>query len=242
MMVEKKYLLYSHYGIKENDTITEIIVRAAKKSYQEFCRRVSFEKNIPMNDRRTFEFEVEKLLSNTIPGLLEIITNEDENQELFDKKHNEICEAIINIYSEVGGQSYGIAQRWLNLTLMNLVVIFSNLETDYLSTILDAKKYFHVPVEQYLLEAATTRYKDRFQHGLNLKYAPLKHDKADSYQMDWFCAGKTQPFEYWEYPEYIEFQYAVRSKIKDSSINYDYNDSLDWAFNAFLEVSQSRNK
>lgn len=241
MMVENKYLLYSQYGIKEKDTCSEIIVRAAKKSYLEFCRRVSFEKNIPIDDRRTFEFEVEKLLANMIPSLIETVINEDENQELFDRKHKEICEAIINIYSEVGGQSYGIAQRWLNLTLMHLVAISSDFEADYLP-IKNARKYFHVPVEQYLLEAATTRYKDRFQHGLNLKYAPLKHDKADSYQMDWFCPGKTQPYEYWEYPEYIEFQYAVRSKIKDSSSNYDYNDSLDWAFHAFLEVSQARNR
>ncbi|MET3740863.1 hypothetical protein [Faecalicatena orotica] len=238
MMVENKYLLYSHYGIKENATCSEIIVRAAKKSYLEFCRRVSFEKNISVDDRRTFEFEVEKLLANMIPRLIEEIVNEDENQELFDRKHNEICEAIINIYSGVGGQSYGIAQRWLNLTLMNLVVISSNLEADYLH-IKNARKYFHVPVEQYLLEAATTRYKNRFQHGLNLKYAPLKHDKAYSYQMDWFCPGKTQPFEYWEYPEYIEFQYAVRNKLKEVPINQNYCDSLDWAFKSFIEVSQA---
>ncbi|GAA0800915.1 hypothetical protein GCM10008910_29700 [Faecalicatena orotica] len=237
-MVENKYLLYSHYGIKENATCSEIIVRAAKKSYLEFCRRVSFEKNISVDDRRTFEFEVEKLLANMIPRLIEEIVNEDENQELFDRKHNEICEAIINIYSGVGGQSYGIAQRWLNLTLMNLVVISSNLEADYLH-IKNARKYFHVPVEQYLLEAATTRYKNRFQHGLNLKYAPLKHDKAYSYQMDWFCPGKTQPFEYWEYPEYIEFQYAVRNKLKEVPINQNYCDSLDWAFKSFIEVSQA---
>lgn len=235
-----KYLLYSHYGIKENDTCSEIIVRAAKKSYLDFCRRVSFEKNVPMNDRKTFELEVEKLLSNMIPSLLEVTMNGEESQQLFNKKHNEICELIISVYSSVGGQSYGVAQKWLNQTLMNLVVINSNLETNF-PLIIEARKYFHIPIDQYLLEVATTRYTDRFQHGLNLKCAPLKHDKADSYQMDWFCPGKTQPFEYWEYPEYIEFQSAVKRKIKESTMTYNYSDSLDWTFNAFLEVSQARN-
>ena len=122
-----------------------------------------------------------------------------------------------------------------------MVVIESNLTTDIFA-IMDARKYFHVPVDQYLLEAATTKRKDRFQYGLNLKYAPLKHDKPDNYQMNWYLPGKTQSFENWEYSEYMEFQNAVRNKVKEFSTNYNYSDSLDWAFKAFLEVSQAHNR
>lgn len=237
-MLENKYLLYSHYGIKENDTSPKIILRAAKKSYLDFCRRVSFQNRVPLENRDTFQRNVENLLSDMIPSLLDDVRSENGSQKLFDIKHNEICEAILHVYDCVGGQSYGIAQRWLNLTLMNLVVIDSNLKNGFLP-IMDTRKFFHVPVDQYLLEAATSRYKDRFQHGLNLKYAPLKHNRPDNYQMDWYCPGKTQPFEYWEYPEYIEFQTAVRSKLKEFPMNQNYIDLLDWAFNAFMEASQA---
>lgn len=240
-MEENKYLLYSHYGIKENDTSSEIILKSAKKSYMDFCRRVSFQTRVPLENRDTFERNVEKLLSDMIPNLLEVVGNKSGSQELFDRSHNDICEAIIHVYDSAGGQTYGIAQRWLNLTLMNMVVIESNLTTGFFP-IIDARKFFHVPVEQYLLEAATTKQKDRFKHGLNLQFAPLKHDKSDDYQMDWYLPGKTQPFENWGYLEYMEFQNAVRSKVKESSMNHHYSDLLDWAFKAFTEVSQARNK
>lgn len=179
------------------------------------------------------EREAEDLLSAEIPALLRV-----SGQEAFDCKHQEICEAIIHLYADVGGLSYGIAQRWLNLTLMNLAVVESNLETGYWP-IADIRKYFHVPVEQYLLEAATTERKNKFQHALNLKCAPLRHDNPDSYQMDWFIPGETQPFEYWGCAEYTEFQIAVRNKLKECTA---YQDPIDWAFRAFLEVSQQKKR
>lgn len=231
-----KYLLYSHYGIKNCDGVSEIIFKSARKSYLEFCRHLSYQNAVTVESRSKYEHDVEKLLSDMIPDLLKTV-----NQESFDKKHNEICEAVIHMYDSVCRQTYGVAQRWLNLTLMNLVVIDSVQSIEDIP-IINARRFFHVPVEKYLLEAATTKYKDRFQHGLNLKYAPLRHDKADSFQMDWFCPGETQPFEDWGYTEYIEFQNAVRNKLKNSNLENIYIDNIDWAINAFMEVSQTRNK
>lgn len=230
-MEENKYLLYSYYGVKESDSGSKFIYKAANRSYLDFCRRVYIPDHIPVERRCALERETEGLLSDMIPALLET-----GDQEAFDCKHHEVCEAVIRVYSDVGGLPYGIAQRWLNLTLMNLVVVESNLKTEYWP-IAAARKYFHVPVEQYLLEAATTERKNKFQHALNLKCAPLRHDNPDSYQMDWFIPGETQPFEFWGCAEYTEFQAAVRNKLKECIA---YQDPLDWAFRAFLEVSQHR--
>lgn len=231
-----KYLIYAHYGIKERDSIPEIIFKSAKKSYLDFCRRVSFQNTLPTDNKFNYGRAVEELLSEMIPDLLKM-----NSQESFDKKHNEICESIIHIHGNVHRQTYGIAQRWLNLTLMNLVVVDSIQPIDMLP-IIATRKYFHPPVDSYLLEAATTRTKNRFQHGLCLKYAPLKHNTPNNYQMDWYHAGETQPFEAWEYAEYIEFQNAVRNRLQDSTIGNIYIDTLDWAFNAYMEVSQARNR
>lgn len=237
-MEENKYLLYSHYGIKASDSGSKIIYKAAKRSYLDFCRRVYIPNHIPMERRSALERETEKLLSDRIPALLETAGHEGSCQEAFDSRHQEICKAVIGVYDGVGGLSYGIAQRWLNLTLMNLAVIESNLKTGYWP-IAEVRKYFHVPVERYLLEAAATWRKDRFQHSLGLQCAPLRHDNPDLYQMDWFSPGETQPFEYWGYSEYMEFQVAVRDKLINCAA---YQDPLDWAFKAFLEVSQARNR
>lgn len=237
-MKEDLYLLYSHYDIREDDDDRKMIDRVARKVYREFARRVRFFKS-SVTPEKSWDLQKEtgKLLSELIPDLLTV-----NSQESFDKRHHEICEAVIHVYDSIGKQPYGIAQRWLNLTLLNLAVIESSLEIGYWNT-MDTRQYFHVPVEQYVLEAAASKYKDRFRHGLYLKCAPLRHEEPDNYQMDWFIRGETQPFEVWEYSEYIEFQLAVRNKIKEISTAQEggYKDVLDWAIGAFMEVSQARN-
>lgn len=104
----------------------------------------------------------------------------------------------------------------------------------------ESRKYFHVPAEQYVLETASSRRKNKFRHGLNLMAAPLKHEKEENYKMGWYFPGETQPAEYWSYPEYIEFQKAVRTKLKDMN-PHTYRDCLDWAVYAYLEVARRRN-
>lgn len=233
-MIEDLYLLYSHYRITDKDKSADIIFNTARISYGDFCRRLYFQNRVPTNQNFSLERKVEHLLVEELPVLIET-----DNQESFDEKHHEICRHIIRVYDVVGGQSYGVAQRWLNLTLLNLTVVERILHTDYWN-IAESRKYFHVPVERYLLEAATSRITDRFKHGLQLKMAPLKHTNPEDYQMDWYSPEKTNPFENWEYAEYIEFQKSVRERINES-FSDRYKDCLDWAINAFLEVSQMRN-
>lgn len=195
-MVENLYLLYSNYGIKENEDSSAIILKAAKKAYRDFSRRVYFQKSVSIDSQRDCEEETEMIICDMIPCLFEITEQEGNMQDEFDKRHHEICQAIIKVYEKTEGQPYGVAQRWLNLTLMNLVVIETNLKTDYWN-ISKSRKYFHPPVDGYLIEAAAGRSIGRYRNGLNIRCAPLKHDRNADYQMDWFYPGKTQPFEYW---------------------------------------------
>ena len=239
--VENEYLLYSHYGVKKSYSGAEIIWWTAQKAFRDFCRLPSFQKRVGIKDRNTVDREGYQLFVDMIPPLLETASNPGDNQEAFDNKHHEICEEIIRLYSDLGQLSYGIAQRWLNLTLMNLAIIEANMKTGYWP-IDAARKYFHVTVEKYLLEAAAGKTPNRFQHALGLKCAPLRHDDPDSYEMEWFVPGDTQPVEDWGYSEYMEFQLAVRERLKELIAEKTYQDRLDWAFKAFLEVSQARNR
>lgn len=238
MGVENLYLVYKHYGIRENDSGPRIIQKAAKVSYLDFCRRVSFQNSVPVNKRDGYERAVENLLSERIPPVLESIFRSQNGQEVFDALHHELCQAIIEIYADVGGLSYGIAQRWLNLTLMNLEVIQTSMGKRFYPYA-GTRWYFHAPVDRYLLEVAASK-SDKFKHGLKLKAAPIRHDRTDGYQMGWFSAENTQPFESWEYPEYMEFQLSIRRKL-GLWVDSPYYDPLDWAFQAFTEGAQARN-
>lgn len=242
MNTENAYLLFTHYGITEQDNISEMIEKVSGICYLDFCRRVSFQRNTPVDKRDELQKETDMLLSDRIPKLLQSTNDAVNGKEVFDKLHHEICEDIKQIYKHTGGQPYGIAQRWLNLILMQLVVIESNLADGKLP-IAETRKYFHVPVDQHLLAVAASKIK-RYQHGLQLKCAPLFHEKDASYQMDWFKSGKTQPYEYWDYPEYLEFQSTVQNRIAEIGANQDnpfhYQDTLDWVFNAYVEKKQIR--
>ena len=89
------------------------------------------------------------------------------------------------------------------------------------------------------MEAAASKRKNKFKYGLNLMTAPLKHDKGENYQMGWYSPGEIQPPEFWDYPEYMEFQKAVRTRLKDMR-PHTYRDCLSWAVYAYMEVAQRR--
>lgn len=232
-MIEEQYLVYQCYGVTQGEKEEDIIYRAAGKTYLDFRRRISFQGKVSVEQRRVITEKVKNLLVKELPILFQTGT-----QEAFDEKHHEICQYIIRIYESTGGQAYGIAQRWVNQTLLHLALIEDNLHTGYWN-MKECRKYFHVPVEQYVLEAAASKRKNKFKYGLNLMIAPLKHDKGENYQMGWYSPGEIQPPEFWDYPEYMEFQKAVRTRLKDMR-PHTYRDCLSWAVYAYMEVAQRR--
>ena len=234
-MTEKAYLLYANYKIKETDTPNEMITKAAEKSFRDFCRRVHYQQKVPFESFAIIEREVESLLTEEIPNLLHIAGQPTATQDSFDIAHHSLCEAILRVYDTVGGVSYGIAQRWLNLTLLNMVVIESILENDVWS-IGSVRHFFHVPVEMYVLEAAASSNRARpFQNGLFLKAAPIQHEDGTS-TFHWFVAGTTLTFEHWDYDLYRNFQTAIRERLQPDITNGTYKDVLDWSMKAYLEV------
>ena len=208
-MIENLYLLYSHYGIGGKDEGTDIIFKAARKAYRDFCRRISFQDRVPAEQRSVFERKVEHLLECELPALLET-----DSQMEFDEKHHEICQRVIQIYSDAGGQSYGIAQRWVNQTLMHLAVIEKNLHINDWN-MEEKRKYFHVPIDQYLIE--------KLYNATKLKFKAVPK------------------FEFLDYENYVFFQTIIRDNIMDSS-SHKYRDPLDWAFHVYLDIVQLKNK
>lgn len=229
-VLKSKLLLDSYYEVTETDSVSEIICKAADMSYKTFRRRIYFGKDVPVEDRTEVTQKVKSLLIDRIPELLK-----STDQAMFDETHHKICEEIIGVYDRVCRQSYGIAQRWLNQTLLNLMMIESSLKSSKLP-VMQARKYFHVPVNEDVLKVATTESKDKFLNSLGLQAAPLKHEDTAAYKMGWYVPGTTQPFEKWEYAEYIEFQNAVRSALQSSIKAGIYKDVADWIINVLAET------
>lgn len=218
------------------DDVSGLMMKAAHIAYLDFIRRLRWGANVSMEDRSMLTGRVKQLLVRRLPELLTA-----HSQAEFDRKHRALCLEILHIYEPVSPQHHGIAQRWVNQTLMELLAIVPSLSPGNLP-VARTRQFFHVPADQgWVLKVATAHRKDRFRHGLGLKAAPLKHDPSGSYEMGWYQLGKSQPFADWGYPEYMAFQRAVRVALAGPIRDGKYKDVADWALQAGAEVKHNRN-
>lgn len=224
--VKNKYLLEVLDNIEDSSNFSQIIQKAAGMAYHSFRRRVFHGNSVS----KELNEEIKNLLADKIPELLNSASQKD-----FDNIHHQICEAILQKYQPVCEQTYGIAQRWLNETLMNLVVIDSAMRNSRIA-LMRSRKYFHVSVSENIIKIAASKAKDHYLNGLGLKAVPLEQETAGAYQMDWYVPGKTLRFEKWGYSEYMEFQTAVRNELKSFISKGIYQDVLDWGFHALVET------
>jgi hypothetical protein len=227
--IKNRLLLNSHFKIKEYDDVSRIICKASDTIYSSLCSRIIHDYSISAEDGVNLKREVGSFLADRIPELLE-----SADQKIFDESHHAICKEIVHMFSPKCQLKYGIAQRWLNETLINLIIIESSLPVSILP-VAKARRYFHVAVDRDILQVATVQRKEVYHHGLGLKCAPLRHEDSAVYEMDWFHQKETQPYMCWEYEEYIEFQNAVRDVLKKPIKDGIYKDVLDWSFQALVE-------
>ena len=230
-IIKNKLVLNSYFKIKEYDDVSRIICKASDTIYSSLCSQILHDYSISAEDGVYIKREVGTFLIDRIPELLESI-----DQKVFDESHHAICEEIIHMFSSKCQLKYGIAQRWLNETLINLILVESSLPVSILP-VAKARKYFHVSVAREILQTATAQRKEVYHHGLGLKCAPLKHEDSAVYEMDWFHQKETQPCMYWGYEEYTEFQNSVRDVLKKPIKDGIYKDVLDWNFHALVEMS-----
>lgn len=238
---EISYLLFHHYGIRDEDDLESIICRAAEKAFRYFCRRISFYDHGSVDEKQRNVKETNLLLAARIPTLIARAVSKSEDQSEFDECHRRVCEEVMRLYAETGGLSYGVAQRWLNQTLVNLVVIDHCTSLEKLN-LQEVRKYFHVPVEESVVRVATERREGKYDHALKLPCAPYRDKNTGRVQMSCYRHGTTLSFEEWEHPEYMEFQTMIREKLNetDESVRKTYRDPIDWAFQAYTEATQPR--
>lgn len=200
----------------------EVCARTAYRDVQRNLIGIG-DDEVPQEKKQAWKEEIEKKITQCIEELF--IQNISEQKE-FDTWHKKTCEEICKISDKHNISKYlkngftdGIAQKQLNMTIKNMFVMDMEKWNEDLNKI---KKYLHIPVDSYILQAASEKL------GIEIinkkgKYSPYKGDVS-------------KPWSKWNYDDYIKFQEDVRKAIA-----YPIADCpMDWEFSAWNETKAKR--
>ena len=178
---------------------------------------------MPEKEKEDWRHDIERLISLCIKDLL--ICNLSQQSD-FDEWHQKTCEEIRQVsdahrvHERVTwmkemkvGFTYGLAQKWLNMTLKNMLVAET---AEWFKRLNRIKHLLHVPVDQYVLQEAYQMLGIR-DGGKNKKFKPDAWSKWN------------------DYDSYIRFQDRVRKAIEDRD---DYDCPIDWEFDAWIAAKE----
>ena len=166
-------------------------------------------------------------------------TDKCSDKQVFDCWHENLCSVMTNN----GGESYGIAQKWVNMTLKYILMIRAVLNNlDYRNDdfcnldVLKAEDYFHIPVDGYVAEALC-RLGEEDEN--DSRPMPLKKDADGSVvKLSLKVSEYANPYEScikswstWNADDYKLFRRKLDGR-------YD----LNWEDRAWLLVAQYREK
>lgn len=133
----------------KSKTEAEYINSAMDRAYLDFSRTM-----------HGYSMAHNQSLHNDMKNVILVTVNDfrtcEYDQTKFDEKHSECCNVLIDTFkkyisSENPKLSYGQSQKWLNMTLKYLITL-----TIVCPTLKDIEtncKWFHVPIDGYVLKA-----------------------------------------------------------------------------------------
>ena len=201
----------------ENLTSERLIERCAEIAYKDLQRNLGgiggTGDAAKVDAKDKFKVDVVAFIRARILLLLDMAFPKEprERQDAFDGWHQEACEGIREIAGDINRYlekefSYGLAQKWLNMTLKNMLVAET---AEWHKKLYKVKKLLHVPVDSYVIDAA--------QNGLG-----IRDEKRKNYPTTW--SG-------WEYDVYDRFQKRVREAVDRRD---DYDCPMAWEFDAWI--------
>lgn len=211
----------------------DLIVKCAERAYLDLNRTLKFKK-IPKEEKEHYQElqeqkkEFRTKISNEIAdSIMELL----KTKQNYDNWHQDTCEKKIIIkakeYEQKGclqknGKEsfyYGQAQKWLNMTIKYMWItgkwecIFENL-IDYL----------HVPVDSYIIKAVL-ECEDFSEVKKVIPKQDIEKDKVENNILPW---------SKWIYTDYISFQEAIRTALKDNKKMTPF----EWEGNAWIEIAK----
>ena len=157
-----KDVIRRYYGWSENPSIEE----CAEKAYNgDASRPITGIGKMSKECKDVYKGDIFDWISLRIKTQFPALNNDDyeDNNKAFDKWHHETCQGIISKSDVVleyinpatlkkwGGRfSYGIAQKWLNMTMKNMLI--AELEEAKLKHF---ERQLHVPIDSMIMRCAT---------------------------------------------------------------------------------------
>lgn len=144
--------------------------------------------------------KADELKEQGIEKLVELIWAGEKSKNLdFDKWHKEACDSLRQIYNnktknDNGTLTYGQAQKWVNMTIKYLDIIYAIWGFDECATPLE--QYAHVPVDSIML--------DIVEEKLGVKKPCKSWSKWDNYM------------------EYLEYQHSITEAVSKLDAENEY--------------------
>lgn len=220
------FLMYAYFGIISSDNGKDIVTAAIDRAYRDAASHVlSFagddkKGTAKANARKRATAEIQKAIDKLKDG-----------QKIYDTWHRKLLDSLIAVYKNESLKegykfTYGIAQKWVNMTMKYLYVIYyfclmcGDEDADFPSNYSDMiHKYtgdFHVPIDGYILTAA--------EKELGVKCISTTWSRIETYD------------------DYFAFQKAVREHqdfCQDPLLAGQYS-PIDWEGPAWMEYARKQ--
>ena len=211
---DEMFIVLSNWFFGETPSI-EVCAEKAYKDLQRNLRGIG--KTNIYDEKQAYKKDIIELIKANITELFDMNLNNQKEQkrrqECFDNWHKNVCNQILkrsqNIEEHLEDAfSYGLAQKWLNMTIKNMLVAET---ADWTQKLKRIRNLLHVPVDNYVLDAA-------------YKVLGIRDSKEGKYALK-------NPWSKWEYDVYIIFQEKIRNAICHRE---DYKCPIDWEFDAWI--------
>ncbi len=233
------FLLYSTMMVTLEDSTEAAIDAAIKRAYRDANSHV-----LSGYD----ESKGHEAIKDGLMNLRDI--DSTPNQGSFDEWHEKTCEAICTkgykATSKIAqkGITYGIAQKWLNMTLKYLTVFNAirsmdskqSVNTDVadaehdgiLEKINGLKGCLHVPVDRYIINAAwnNTAVKIPLKNSTKIEQRNCEYKHPADY-----C----KPWSQWTFEDYKKFQESLRKALPKQTL-------FEWEGTAWITTARTENK
>lgn len=232
------FLLHYYFKITTDSDYDEVFDLAIAKSYEDAVRQGAFNAIILSTDKEL----IPSIKKTAFEEMLNILKKHLKKGKFENDWHEKWCKEIVDIFSPIKSKkgtvafSYGNAQKWVNMTLKNMYIIAiafksskENLDNGWYDVIINNAEHFHIPLDNYVLEAALLDFEAMESH------IKVKSMKNKEYHI--ISDGKTYPWsQIPDYNTYAEFQNILTNEIKKK---YPEN-PIDWECEAWGKVAQSK--
>lgn len=239
------FLLYSYCSISFDDlnelNSKEVLGYLVDRAYKDAASHV-----LSVEPKR--DSDPKKTAREALIMRINILSDTSQSYDFW---HHELCERICKIYRDQSNKtsmSYGIAQKWVNMTMKNLMVVCdvayltdavnSKFVEEYGPLIEEHRKQFHVPVDSYIIDQSwPLKEDDKKTVALPLIDNKTKRDREyktpSSYVKAW-SKWDDKKIQDTNKNEYQLFQESLRKALKESPI--------DWEGPAWIEQAKKRNR